>query len=93
MIGAVSTGVLTGTIVAAGTWAKGNDLQPHLIVAGAFLGVALVVFENVNAELAGKIGLLILMGALLSYGVPIAQAVGVSNASGTKPPKKKKGGN
>lgn len=92
MMGAVATGALTGAIVTTGVWAKGNDLSPRYLVSGAFLAVGLIVFENINPELAGKFGALILLGALLSYGIPIANAVGLSTRTPKKPAVGKKKG-
>jgi hypothetical protein len=70
--------VLTGVVVTAGRWSKGQGITTKVVVGAGFLTVALAAMSQVNAGLAQQFGLLVLIGAVLVYGVDIAKKTGLA---------------
>ena len=73
-----SSVVLTGVVVTAGRWAQGKGLTMHVVVGAGFLTIALAALSQVNEGLASQFGVLILVGAVLVYGVDIAKKTGLA---------------
>jgi hypothetical protein len=71
--------VATGVVVFAGQWAK-EDEGPSikLVVGGMVLAVFLAAMSQSNEKLASQFATLILVGALLTYVIPISKKLGYS---------------
>lgn len=71
--------VATGIVVFTGQWAK-KDEGPSikLVVGGMVLAVMLSAMSQSNEKLASQFATLILVGALLTYVVPISKKLGYS---------------
>jgi hypothetical protein len=70
--------VLTGVVVTAGRWSRGEGITMRVVVGAGFLTVVLAALSQVNSGLASQFGVLILVGALLVYGVDIAKKTGLA---------------
>lgn len=71
-----SSVVLTGVIVTTGQWAKGKGITPRILLGLGFVAISLAVISQINDDLARGFALLIVLLALMMYGVPIAQKMG-----------------
>lgn len=71
--------VATGIVVFTGQWAK-KDEGPSvkLVVGGMVLAVMLSAMSQANEKLASQFATLILVGALLTYVIPITKKLGYS---------------
>lgn len=71
--------VATGIVVFTGQWAK-KDEGPSvkLVVGGMVLAVMLSAMSQANEKLASQFASLILVGALLTYVIPITKKLGYS---------------
>ena len=69
--------VLTGIVAAAGQWAQNKPLTIKTAVGGGILILMLAGLNEIDAGLAGKLAVLILVGALLMYGPAIFKKAGV----------------
>lgn len=71
--------VATGIVVFTGQWAKKNEGPSiKLVVGGTVLAVMLSVISQANEKLASQFAVLILVGALLIYVIPISKKLGYS---------------
>jgi hypothetical protein len=71
--------VATGIVVFAGQWAKENEGPSiKLAVGGMVLAVFLAAMSQSNEKLASQFATLILVGALLTYVIPITKKLGYS---------------
>lgn len=71
-----TTAVLTGAVVTAGRISQGKKISARVIVGAGILALVLSAINQGRPELASAFGMLILVGALLNYGVPLAQKLG-----------------
>lgn len=71
--------VLTGVVVTAGQWAA-KDKGPSIkvVVGGMVAAVFLAALSNANEQLASKFAAAMLVGAVLTYALPIAKKLGYS---------------
>jgi hypothetical protein len=69
--------VLTGAVVTAGKWAKGDSLSINTVVGAGFLAIGLSVMNGSAPELAGKFATLVLVVALFMYGPALAWRAGL----------------
>lgn len=70
---------LTSVVVATGQWSKKDGhITIKLVVGGMVLAIMLSAMAASNQELADKFATLILVGALLTYAIPITQKLGFS---------------
>lgn len=74
---ATNSAVLTALFVTGGRWAKGDKLDVKVFVGAAVYFVGLSVMSNMDTRLAQDFGLLVLVGAVLVYGVPLMQKLGL----------------
>lgn len=81
---ASTSAVLTGTVVTVGRWSQGKGLEAKVVIGAGVLAIGLSALASSNADFAGKFGTLILVGALFTYAVPIAKALGTSNTTPNK---------
>lgn len=65
-------------VAMAGQWAQGKPLTPRIIVAGTFLAVSLALLSEVDTGLAEAFAALILITALLTYGKPVIDKMGIA---------------
>lgn len=72
-----SAAVGTGLIVTAGRWSEGQGIELRVVVGTTIVAVALSLLGEANAKFAGQFGLLLFIVALMRYGVPIADGVGL----------------
>lgn len=71
--------VATGIVVFAGQWAKENEGPSiKLVVGGMVLALFLAAMSQSNEKLASQFATLILVGALLTYAIPITKKLGYS---------------
>lgn len=69
----------TVVVVFTGQWAKKNEGPSiKLAVGGMVLAVFLSVMSQSNEKLASQFASLILVGALLTYAIPITKKLGFS---------------
>lgn len=72
--------VLTGLVVFTGQWAEDDEGPSITLVVGAMvLAVFLAALSSSNDRLASQFALLILVGALLRYVIPITRKLGYSS--------------
>jgi hypothetical protein len=64
-------------IVVGGQWAQDKPLTPRVIVAGGFLAFSLALMDAFSSDLARGFAILILVIAMLAYGVPIVERLGL----------------
>lgn len=76
---ATTSVVLTTVVVTVGQWAK-DDKGPSIkiVVGGLVLVIILSAISSGNEKLGSQFGLLILVGSLLAYAVPITKKLGFS---------------
>lgn len=71
--------VATGIVVFTGQWAKENEGPSiKLVVGGMVLALFLAAMSQSNEKLASQFATLILVGALLTYVIPITKKLGYS---------------
>lgn len=74
-----TSAVATGVVVTVGQWAKeGKGPSIKVIVGMLFLAFFLAMLSNGNQKLGSQFSLLILVGAVLVYAVPITKKLGFS---------------
>lgn len=74
----LSSLALTGALVVAGSWSKGQKLSIREAVGFAVLLVMLTVAEDINPPVARAFGVLILLTALIYYGPSVFKSFGFS---------------
>ncbi len=67
--------VLTGAIVTLGQWLKDKKVTMKIWVGVGVCAVILAVLSEADPKLASQFGALILIGAVLLYVEPIANAI------------------
>lgn len=68
--------VATGVTVTVGQWASEKRLSIKVFVGIAAMAIFLSIMESGNEKLAQQFGMLILVSAVLIYGVPIGKKLG-----------------
>lgn len=68
--------VATGVTVTVGQWASEKRLSIKVFVGIAAMAIFLSIMESGNEKLAQQFGVLILVSAVLIYGVPIGKKLG-----------------
>lgn len=68
--------VATGVVVTVGQWSQEKRLTMKVFVGIAALAIFLSIMESGNEKLAQQFGMLILVSAVLIYGVPIGKKLG-----------------
>lgn len=59
--------ILTGMVVIAGRWSRGESLDVRAVVALFVLALAVTMFSTVDNELANAVAILILMSTSYAY--------------------------
>lgn len=80
-----TSALLTSVLVVSGQWANGKGITTRVVLGGIFLAIVLSVMSNANEKLAKQFGLLILVGAVITYVPTILTKTGIG-----KPEAKKK---
>jgi hypothetical protein len=80
--------VLTGVIVAGGQWAQSKTIPIKIVVGGGIAAIFLAAISATNDKLARQFALLILVGAIFAYGIPIATKLGYYHNAGAEAPAK-----
>lgn len=84
----VNSAVLTGTIVAAGTWSRGETVSMRLVIGTGVFAISLAVVNEMSPDLAGKYGLLVLVIAAFMYLPAVMWKLGlISRSAYPNPPK------
>lgn len=68
--------VATGVVVTVGRWADEKKVEPRIFIGLGALAIFLAVFQSGNEKIAQQFALLILVTAVLLYGVPIGRKLG-----------------
>lgn len=69
----------TGVVVTAGQWAKSNKGPSIKVIVGMlFLAYFLTILSNANPKIASQFAVLILVGALITYTIPITKKLGLA---------------
>lgn len=67
--------VATGIIVTLGQWSKNEKVSIKTFVGMGALIVFLAVMQDINSKLATQFAMLILVSAVLIYGVPVGRKI------------------
>jgi len=73
--------VTTVMVVTAGRWADGKGLEARVVVGGGVYMIMLSVISSSEPKFAGQIATLVLVGALLTYAVPLFEKMGFNSAA------------
>ncbi len=76
--------VLTGAVVSVGRLAEGKGVDLRIWVGVVVCAYVLATVDGVRPKLASQISLLILVTAVLTYGLKIAQKLNGINKIGSK---------
>jgi hypothetical protein len=76
--------VLTGVIVTAGEWAKGEGVSVRVAVGGTVLAIGLSVLAESEPKLASQFGLLILLVAAFTYLPAVFYSIGLTSQKPVK---------
>lgn len=68
--------IATGITVTVGRWADEKPVTIKTFFGLGILAIFLAVMEDGNSKLAQQFGMLILVSAVLMYGVPIGKRLG-----------------
>jgi hypothetical protein len=71
----------TTVVVIAGRWAQDKPITVNVAVGAGVLAISLAILDNVNAPLAQKFSLAVLITALFVYAVPLATKTGYGGNS------------
>lgn len=69
---------LTAAIVALGRWSRGQKLDMHLVIAGSFLAISLIVLSQIDDKFGRAMALLLLVAATFGYGPSIVKKAGLT---------------
>lgn len=72
-----SSVVLTGVVVGAGRWANDKPITITVVVSVTFLAIILAVMSEADADFGSKMGLLVLVAAVFTYGPAIVKKAGL----------------
>lgn len=84
MIDTTTSVMATGIVVTVGRWSQEKKLEFRIFVGFGFLAIFMAVMQSGNEKLAQQFAALVLVAAVMYYGVPIGQKLG---ALGPPPPK------
>jgi len=76
-----TSAIATALTVTVGRWSQGKQLTMQMIFGFVILTIFLAVMQDANSKLAQQFALLILITAVLIYGVDIGKKVGALNKS------------
>lgn len=89
---ATTTAVTTGLVVTVGRWTQGKGLEANVVIGAGVFAIGLSAISNSQPEFASKVGMLVLVSALLIYTVPITKSLGfqsinkvTTGTTGTRP--------
>lgn len=68
--------VATGVVVAIGRWSQKKKFDSKVIVGTAVVALFLAILGSSNEKLASQFAVLILVAAVLTYGVDIGKSLG-----------------
>lgn len=68
--------VTTGVVVAAGRWSQEKKVDAKIFVGTGIVAIFLAVIASNNEKLASQFAVLILVSAVLMYGVDIGKKIG-----------------
>lgn len=68
--------IATGVVVTTGRWAQEKQLNMKMFVGFGAVAIFLAVMQSGNEKLAEQFAALILVSAVLIYGVPIGKKLG-----------------
>ena len=71
----VTSLIATGIIVTLGQWVKKEKVSMKTFLGMGALVVFLAVLQDINSKLATQFAMLILITAVLIYGVPVGQKI------------------
>lgn len=71
--------IATGLVVTVGRWSDEKKLDVKMFVGFGVLAVFFAVMQSANDKLAQQFALLVLVTAVLLYGVPIGKKIGGLN--------------
>lgn len=79
--------VATGIVVTLGQWNKQKKVTSKVLVGTAGVAIFLALIANANEKLASQFATLILVAAIMFYGIDIAELVagGSRQGFGSKP--------
>lgn len=70
--------VLTGVVVTVGRWSQGKQINMRVVVGVTFAAISLAAIDSADPDLARAFGTLILVVALLTYGLDIVEKTGLT---------------
>jgi hypothetical protein len=73
----LNSAVLTGLVVVLGQWSENKKLSIRVVIGVTVLAIFLSILDSTRADLAKAFGVLILVGAVLRYGVPLTKKLGL----------------
>lgn len=77
MMDTTTSVVLASVVVVVGQWAKkGEGPSIKLVTGGMVLAIILAAISQGNEKLGQQMALLVLVGALLTYAIPIVKKLG-----------------
>lgn len=87
MIDTTTAMIGTGLVVAGGQWARKKNVPVKVFVGTAAAAIFLSVLSSADEKLASQFAVLILVGAVLIYGIDIAEmlAGGYKTGMGDRP--------
>jgi predicted membrane channel-forming protein YqfA (hemolysin III family) len=68
--------ITTGVVVTAGRWSQEKPVEMRIFIGMGILAIFLAVMQASNNKLAEQFATLILVSAVLIYGVPIGKKLG-----------------
>lgn len=71
--------VATGLVVTVGRWADEKQIKMSMFVGFGAVAIFLAIMQDANEKLAAQFAALILVSAVLIYGVPIGKKLGGLN--------------
>lgn len=72
----VTSVVATGAVVGVGRWSQEKEITPKMFIGLGILAAFFAVFESANEKIAKQFALLVLVSAVLLYGVDIGKKLG-----------------
>lgn len=69
--------VLTAVIVTAGRWDTGKGFDIRTAIGTGVYAIFLSVIDNIDSTIAQRLAILVLLGTLYTYAIPLAQDMGL----------------
>jgi hypothetical protein len=76
-VNSTSAVVLTGVVVGLGRWANDKPISIKVVVSVTFLAIILAALSEADNEFGSKMGLLVLVAAVFTYGPAIVKKAGL----------------